>query len=167
MLGEGASRSQIAPPLRDARVRLSALQATPRIASVSLTAACRGRARSEAQIGCGQGVPEDLVQRYLADGRLKRVLEDWCQPHSGHHLYRQSRRQSSPAFALLVDGLRYRNYSSSGITPPMTMSRERMLSLKTRTPKSILICTIASRDLFVSFPDLSCRSRPPYDDLVR
>ena len=54
-------------------------------------------------------MPEDLVQRYLADGRLKRVLEDWCQPYSGYHLYYQSRRQSSPAFALLVDALRYRN----------------------------------------------------------
>ena len=117
----------------------------------------QGRGRPWAQIGCGQGVPEDLVHRCLADGRLKRVLEDWCQPHSGYHLYRQSRRQSSPAFALLVDGLRYRNYSSSGITPPMTMSRERMLSLKTRTPKSILICTIASRDLFVNFLGLSRR----------
>ena len=106
------------------------------------------------------------MQRYLADGRRKRVLEDWCQPYSGYHLYYQSKRQSSPAFALLVDALRYRNYSSSGITPPMTMSRERMLSLKARTPKSILICTIASRDLFVSFSDLPCRSRPPYDDRV-
>jgi DNA-binding transcriptional LysR family regulator len=37
------------------------------------------------------------VQRSLADGRLKRVLEDWCQPYSGYHLYYQSRHQSSPA----------------------------------------------------------------------
>ena len=54
-------------------------------------------------------VPADLVQPYLANGQLKRVLEDWCQPYSGYHLYYPSRRQSSPAFALLVDALRYRN----------------------------------------------------------
>src|SRR6266550_3844569 len=28
-------------------------------------------------------VPEDMVRRYLADGQLKRVLEDWCPPYSG------------------------------------------------------------------------------------
>jgi DNA-binding transcriptional LysR family regulator len=53
-------------------------------------------------------VPEDLVQAYLANGRLKRVLKEWCPPWSGYHLYYPSRRQSSPAFALLVDALRYR-----------------------------------------------------------
>jgi DNA-binding transcriptional LysR family regulator len=54
-------------------------------------------------------VPEDLVQPHLAKGRLKRVLEDWCQSYSGYHLYYPSRRQSSAAFALLVDALRYRH----------------------------------------------------------
>jgi DNA-binding transcriptional LysR family regulator len=54
-------------------------------------------------------VPEDLVEPHLAKGRLKRVLEDWCQPYSGYHLYYPSRRQTSAAFALLVDALRYRN----------------------------------------------------------
>jgi DNA-binding transcriptional LysR family regulator len=53
-------------------------------------------------------VPEDLVQAHLAKGRLKRVLEDWCQPYSGYHLYYPSRRQPSAAFALLVDALRHR-----------------------------------------------------------
>jgi DNA-binding transcriptional LysR family regulator len=53
-------------------------------------------------------VPEDLAQRHLAKGRLKRVLEDWCPPYSGYHLYYPSRRQPTPAFALLVDALRYR-----------------------------------------------------------
>jgi DNA-binding transcriptional LysR family regulator len=53
-------------------------------------------------------VPEDLVQPHLAKGRLKRVLEDWCQPYSGYHLYYPSRRQPSAAFALLVDALRHR-----------------------------------------------------------
>ena len=54
-------------------------------------------------------VPEDLAQPYIAKGRFKRVLEDWCAPFPGYHLYYPSRRQSSPAFALLVDALRYRN----------------------------------------------------------
>jgi DNA-binding transcriptional LysR family regulator len=53
-------------------------------------------------------VPEDLAHPYLAKGRLKRVLDEWCPPWSGYHLYYPSRRQSSAAFALLVDALRYR-----------------------------------------------------------
>lgn len=51
---------------------------------------------------------EGHVQPYLADGRLVRVLPDWCPPFSGYHLYYPSRRQPSPAFSLLVDALRYR-----------------------------------------------------------
>jgi DNA-binding transcriptional LysR family regulator len=54
-------------------------------------------------------MPEQMVHPYIADGRLKRVLEDWCEPYSGYHLYYPSRRQSSPAFKLLVDALRYRD----------------------------------------------------------
>jgi len=53
-------------------------------------------------------VPEDLAQPHLAKGRLKRVLEDWCPPFAGCHLYYPSRRPSSAAFALLVDALRHR-----------------------------------------------------------
>ena len=53
-------------------------------------------------------VPEDLVLPHLTKGRLKRVLADWCPPYSGYHLYYPSRRQSSAAFTLLVDALRYR-----------------------------------------------------------
>jgi DNA-binding transcriptional LysR family regulator len=52
-------------------------------------------------------VLEDVVRPHLGAGRLKRVLEDWCPPFSGYHLYYPSRRQPSPAFALLVDALRY------------------------------------------------------------
>lgn len=53
-------------------------------------------------------VPEDLVNGYLRNRRLKRVLEDWCPPYAGYHLYYPSRRQMAPAFALLVEALRYR-----------------------------------------------------------
>ncbi len=51
---------------------------------------------------------EDVVQPYVAQGTLVRVLEDWCAPFAGYHLYYPSRRQSSPAFKVLVDALRYR-----------------------------------------------------------
>ena len=51
---------------------------------------------------------EQHVQPYVTDGRLVRVLEDWCEPFSGYHLYYPSRRQPTPAFALIVDALRYR-----------------------------------------------------------
>ncbi len=60
---------------------------------------------------CGAGLaflPEDAVKEYLEDGQLVRVLEDWCPPFPGYHLYYPSRRQPSPAFALLVEALRYR-----------------------------------------------------------
>jgi DNA-binding transcriptional LysR family regulator len=53
-------------------------------------------------------VAADQVRVQIAEGRLIRVLADWCPPFSGYHLYYPSRRQSSPAFALLVDALRYR-----------------------------------------------------------
>jgi DNA-binding transcriptional LysR family regulator len=53
-------------------------------------------------------VPEDLAEPYLAKGQLVRVLEDWSPLWPGYHLYYPSRRQSSPAFAILVDGLRHR-----------------------------------------------------------
>lgn len=53
-------------------------------------------------------LPDDQVEKHLADGRLIRVLADWCPPFSGYHLYYPSRRQPAPAFALLVEALRYR-----------------------------------------------------------
>ncbi|WP_137934527.1 LysR family transcriptional regulator [Mesorhizobium comanense] len=54
-------------------------------------------------------LPEDQVREPLADGRLVRVLADWCPPFPGYHLYYPSRRQATPAFSLLVDALRYRD----------------------------------------------------------
>jgi DNA-binding transcriptional LysR family regulator len=53
-------------------------------------------------------VPQDLVLAHVAAGRLLRVLDDWCPTWPGYHLYYPSRRQSSPAFALVVDALRIR-----------------------------------------------------------
>jgi DNA-binding transcriptional LysR family regulator len=53
-------------------------------------------------------LPEDQVRSHVATGRLVRVLADWCLPFPGYHLYYPSRRQHSPAFALLIDALRHR-----------------------------------------------------------
>lgn len=53
-------------------------------------------------------VPEEIVQPHIAQGRLKRVLEAYCPRWEGYHLYYPSRRQSSPAFAALVQALRHR-----------------------------------------------------------
>jgi DNA-binding transcriptional LysR family regulator len=53
-------------------------------------------------------VPEDQVQAQIAEGRLVRLLTEWCPSYDGYHLYYPSRRHPSAAFSLLVDALRYR-----------------------------------------------------------
>lgn len=53
-------------------------------------------------------VPQELARPYLERGELREVLADWCPYFQGYHLYYPSRRQASPAFALLVEALRYR-----------------------------------------------------------
>lgn len=53
-------------------------------------------------------LPEDYMREGIEKGELVRVLEDWCPPFPGFHLYYPSRRQPSPAFTLLVEALRYR-----------------------------------------------------------
>ncbi|HYZ48969.1 MAG TPA: LysR family transcriptional regulator [Sphingomonas sp.] len=62
-----------------------------------------------AQDGFGLAcVLEDTAEPLLAEGSLVRVLEDWCVPFAGYHLYYHSRRQLSPALSVLVDALRFR-----------------------------------------------------------
>jgi DNA-binding transcriptional LysR family regulator len=51
---------------------------------------------------------EDAAAAHLAAGRLIPVLDDWCAPFPGYHLYYPSRRQPAPAFAVLVEALRRR-----------------------------------------------------------
>ena len=64
---------------------------------------------SAALLGLGIAyVPDDMVRAHLAEKRLVRVLADWCPPFPGFHLYYPSKRQASPAFALLTEALRYR-----------------------------------------------------------
>lgn len=52
-------------------------------------------------------LPEEEFAPHLKDGKLERVLEDWCPPFAGYYLYYPSRRQPSPAFTLVVQALRY------------------------------------------------------------
>lgn len=53
-------------------------------------------------------MPDDLVREDIANGKLVPVLEDWCAPFPGYHLYYPNRRHASPAFSLVVEALRYR-----------------------------------------------------------
>ncbi|ENC0772408.1 LysR family transcriptional regulator, partial [Shigella flexneri] len=52
-------------------------------------------------------VPEDMVQEYIKSGKLIQVLQEWCPTFPGYYLYYPSRKQHPPAFALLIDALRY------------------------------------------------------------
>jgi DNA-binding transcriptional LysR family regulator len=51
-------------------------------------------------------VPENLVTDALASGQLVQVLDAWSPMFSGYYLYYPSRRQHSPAFAVIVEALR-------------------------------------------------------------
>lgn len=53
-------------------------------------------------------LPNDYLDSHVAEGKLVRVLKDWCPPFPGYHLYYPSRRLASPGFALFVDLLRYK-----------------------------------------------------------
>jgi DNA-binding transcriptional LysR family regulator len=46
---------------------------------------------------------EGYVSDAIADGRLVRVLEDWCPPFDGFFVYYPSRRQMRPALRAFVD----------------------------------------------------------------
>ncbi|MAN12786.1 MAG: LysR family transcriptional regulator [Sphingobium sp.] len=48
---------------------------------------------------------EDLVAAPIADGRLIRLLEPWCEPFAGYHLYYPDRKGTT-AFELFKDALR-------------------------------------------------------------
>lgn len=59
-------------------------------------------------------VPEDTVERAVADGALEKVLEDWCEPFPGYYMYYPSRKQHTAAFAQLIEALRYTGSSRKG-----------------------------------------------------
>jgi DNA-binding transcriptional LysR family regulator len=54
-------------------------------------------------------LPEGEFAPHIEQGRLVRVLEDWCPPFPGYHLYYPSRRHASPAFSLVLEALRVRS----------------------------------------------------------
>ena len=56
-------------------------------------------------------IPEDLAQPHIQAGRLQSVLNDWSALVQGYHLYYPNRQLGSPAFARLLDALRYRDKS--------------------------------------------------------
>ncbi|GGK06443.1 LysR family transcriptional regulator [Pseudomonas matsuisoli] len=64
--------------------------------------------RDAAVAGLGVAyVPQELALPYVNSGHLISVLEDWCPPWDGYHLYYPSRRQASGAMSLLIAALRY------------------------------------------------------------
>lgn len=52
-------------------------------------------------------IPEEIILPYVQQKRLIRVLQKWSPYWDGFYLYYPSRRQSSPAFAALVQALRH------------------------------------------------------------
>lgn len=52
-------------------------------------------------------VPQDSVDHHVRAGRLVQVLQDWCPPIPGFHLYYPSRRHNSPAFQIILEALRH------------------------------------------------------------
>lgn len=71
-------------------------------------------AREAALDGLGIAyLPDDYVNSEIQSGRLTRILESWSPSFPGYHLYYPSRRQQSPAFALIVEALRFRRSKSS------------------------------------------------------
>jgi DNA-binding transcriptional LysR family regulator len=57
----------------------------------------------------GMGIvflPEHQLEAAIAAGMLVRVLEDWCEPYPGYHLYYPSGRQVSPVLRVVIDHLR-------------------------------------------------------------
>ena len=53
-------------------------------------------------------LPHEQVRERIEDGALVEVLTGWRQTFEGYHLYYPHRRHPSPAFALLVEALRWR-----------------------------------------------------------
>jgi DNA-binding transcriptional LysR family regulator len=57
-----------------------------------------------AGVGLGYLMEHDVADE-IASGALVQVLDDWCPPFPGFHLYHPSRRQSPPALRALIAAL--------------------------------------------------------------
>lgn len=68
-------------------------------ATASLTAALAGLGISY--------LPEEVVRQDVISGNLVKILDEWCEPFLGYHLYYSSRRQKSAAFCLLIEALKH------------------------------------------------------------
>ena len=66
----------------------------PRLRSLAIPAAARNQTN-----------PVPASPQAIADGRLTRLLEPWCEPFPGYHLYYPS-RQGTQAFELFKQALR-------------------------------------------------------------
>lgn len=60
-----------------------------------------------AGVGIGY-VLEDRAREHLKSGTLVRLLQDWCPPFPGFHLYYPGRRQLSPALGAFIEAIRVR-----------------------------------------------------------
>ena len=69
------------------------------------------KAAVRAGVGLGY-VLEDEVAADLTAGRLRTVLDDWCQSFAGCHLYYPA-RQPTPALQVLIEALRWDDRRSS------------------------------------------------------
>ena len=57
--------------------------------------------------GCGVALlVESLVETHIAQGSLQRVLDRWCKPFPGFHLYYPSRRHMPAAMRAFIDSLK-------------------------------------------------------------
>jgi len=54
-------------------------------------------------------IPLEIAKPLIQEGKLEHVLQEFSPPWDGYYLYYPSRRQSSPAFAVLLDALRHRS----------------------------------------------------------
>ena len=63
-------------------------------------------------------LPEDTAAPHIERGKLRQLLDSWCTPFPGYHLYHANRRQIAPALALVIDALRVRSPGLPTTTVP-------------------------------------------------
>ncbi len=91
----------------------------------------------------------------LTDGRLVRVLADWCPPFAGYHLYYPSRRQPYAAFTLLVERC-VSGARAGGRAPRLWIAAPRIATLRRnhgKTPQCPWPPAELEADLRAAFPD--------------